>query len=593
MDSGSRVILGFCILASVVVVIWAVRRITAQQQDSKRFCPQCQRAWVPGSTYCPFCNYGAVKPKQPSNQPYLTWQGESGGSWDTPLQSPNVRIGREPDSDLRIDHLLVSRRHAHITLENGAWVLYDDDSTNGTYVNGNRVARWALREGDQTRIGPAVLTFHQPGAPVGRPTGISQPPPIFPGIVPSPQRVIQHLGQYRLIERLGGGGMASVFLALTPQGQQVAIKIFYQTDPYLVNKFYQERTIQLQHPHIVQIFDSGQIENTLYLVMEYVEGTDLRGLLVNRQPMPFNMVTPVIGQICEALQYAHDQGIIHRDIKPENIRLSPHQGVKLLDFGIAKVTAAVTITSDGMIIGTPSYMSHEQAKGETVVKSSDIYALGVILYEMLTGQVPFEGEPLDIIHKHITAVPIPPHRLNPNISPDMDRIVLKCLAKDPQKRFSSPKALADALGYRPGMPIPSFSYTPSPQDGNLASPGPVLSGPEGTIPLACFRVLRGGSGMIKVPTGGYLMRSDLNPDDYTLSRLHAQVLYQNGTCTIVDCSTHGTYVDGQHLRQGQSAQLRKGAQLHVGHCILLFEGIHTSGRGKKITPPVNGPPHKT
>ncbi len=564
----------------------------SRRRKQKAVCPRCGRAWVEGFQRCPFCHYvrtAAIPPVMNPLQagvPHLTWrEGAPAGGLEVALEKGRLTIGRGNEADVRIESLLVSRQHANIVQEGTEWVLCDNDSTNGTYVNDNRVARWALHQGDRIRVGPAVLVFHQAGGPTGEPTVIPSPPPPIVD-VPSPAQMVQRLGDFTLLRRLGGGGMAAVYLAETPQQQQVAIKVFMQTDPYLVRKFQQEGALKLKHPHIVQVYNLGEVDHTMYLVMEYVEGIDLRMLLHQHQPLPLDMVVPLVGQTCEALEYAHSHGVIHRDIKPENIRLSPTQGVKLLDFGIAKMTSAVTVTSDGMLIGTPYYMSYEQAKGEPVAPASDVYSLGVVIYEMLTARVPFEGKQLDVIHKHLTLAPPPLRQWNPSVPPEIEEAVLKCLSKDLGRRFSSARDLANALHYRADMPLPAL-----PPISQVEAPGPGSSyvPPQSGVNSAAgivarFRMIQGGSKSLLIPAGEYLTRRDLSPEDLTISRKHAQVLYQDGRLILQDQSLHGTQVDNYHLHAGQSVPLQVGARIQIGMCVLQYEGYEPGGRAPVAAP---------
>jgi serine/threonine-protein kinase len=195
-----------------------------------------------------------------------------------------------------------------------------------------------------------------------------------------------------------------------------------------------------------------------YIIMEYMDNGSLRGRL-RPDGLPLNTIIPIIGQTCDALFYAHKMGVIHRDVKPENIMFSSRGVVKLVDFGIAKLTSAPTITREGWLIGTPYYMSYEQSKGQEVTPQSDIYSLGVVLYEMLTGRVPFTGGALTIIYKHIHERPIPPRSINPHIPPYMERAVLRALEKDPSKRFQTAEEMARAIGYTLPM-SPPLPYTP-------------------------------------------------------------------------------------------------------------------------------------
>jgi|GEM_PF-1181930 len=584
MESTGQIILLILSLIIVASIVGACYSVSRRRTQQRKTCPRCHKAWPDGFTQCPFCHYVPTTSHVSSPAPaqrgsvYLSWgEGAPRGGMDVPLRD-KLLIGRSMDCDVRIESILVSRHHARVVREGADWVVYDEESTNGTYVNNRRVAQAILQVGDRLRVGPAELTFHRAGE-AAQPVApqIAAPVPAY-----TPGQSLQQLGNYTLIRQLGGGGMARVYLAQTPAQKTVAVKVFFQTDPYLVNKFRQEGVLNLQHPHIVQVYECGEAGQTMYLVMEYIEGTDLRTLLAPRKPLPLDLVVPLVGQTCEALDYAHSHGVIHRDIKPENIRLSASAGVKLLDFGIAKVTGSVQMTSDGMLIGTPYYMSYEQAHGEQVVPASDIYSLGVVMYEMLTGQVPFDGDgvPLKVIEKHLTSEPTGPRKLNPAISHEVEDIVLRCLSKDLGQRFGSARELESALGYKRGSTLPPFHYTPAPQEPARPARSPVpISGASswpGAAPApgaaATFSVLSTPARTMAVPAGGFLTRREIAPGDLTISRNHAQILWQEGRFVLLDCSTYGTWVNGQRLLQGQRIPLHPGAQIRIGQSALRYEG---------------------
>jgi serine/threonine protein kinase len=237
------------------------------------------------------------------------------------------------------------------------------------------------------------------------------------------QLIGKQLGPYRVIAPLGAGGMAAVYQAYQPgMDRSVALKILPRhlaLDPQFVTRFQHEATIiaNLQHPHILPVFDFGEADGYTYLVMPFVASGTLAGTL-RGQPLPLAQVHRIITQLGDALDYAHSHGIIHRDVKPSNVLLDERGNCLLTDFGIAKIVAAtVQLTLPGGIIGTPAYMSPEQGPGATVDRRSDIYALGVLLYELTTGRVPFMAEtPLAIVLKHLHDPLPPPRTLNPALS---------------------------------------------------------------------------------------------------------------------------------------------------------------------------------
>jgi serine/threonine-protein kinase len=254
-------------------------------------------------------------------------------------------------------------------------------------------------------------------------------------------------GRYRLERKLGGGGMADVWLAEDQElGRKVAIKMLhdrYANDPQFVERFRREAThaAGLSHPNVVSIFDRGEAGGSYFIVMEYVEGRTLKELIVTRGPCPVPVAISYVRQVLAALRYAHRNGIVHRDIKPHNV-LVDHEGrVKVADFGIARAGSS-QMTEAGSIIGTAQYLSPEQARGAPVDESSDLYSTGILLFELLTGKVPFTGEtPVEIAMKHLSQVPPAPSSIRSEIPHDLDLVVLRALAKEPADRYRSAKEM--------------------------------------------------------------------------------------------------------------------------------------------------------
>jgi serine/threonine-protein kinase len=250
-------------------------------------------------------------------------------------------------------------------------------------------------------------------------------------------------GRYRLERKLGSGGMADVWLAEDQElGRKVAVKLLherYANDEQFVERFRREAThaAGLSHQNIVSIYDRGSADGSYFIVMEYVEGRTLKELLVTRGPCPVPIAISYARQILAALRYAHRNGIIHRDIKPHNVIVDREGRIQVADFGIARAGTS-QMTEAGSIIGTAQYLSPEQARGAPVDESSDLYSTGVVLYELLTGQVPFTGETaVEIAMKHLSQVPAPPSTIRPEIPHDLDLVVLRALAKDPADRYRS------------------------------------------------------------------------------------------------------------------------------------------------------------
>jgi eukaryotic-like serine/threonine-protein kinase len=259
-------------------------------------------------------------------------------------------------------------------------------------------------------------------------------------------------GRYRISRKLGSGGMANVYLAQDEElGRRVAIKILddrHARDDQFVERFRREaqHAAGLSHPNIVSIYDRGEAEGTYYIAMEYVEGRTLKELLVARGPSPLGIAIDYTRQILSALRFAHRNGIVHRDIKPHNVIVDGEGRVKVMDFGIARAGAASQMTEAGSIIGTAQYLSPEQARGAPVDGTSDLYSTGIVLYELLTGTVPFTGDtPVEIAMKHLSQVPDPPSTHRPEVPRDLDYVALRALAKDPSDRYHSAEEMDSDL----------------------------------------------------------------------------------------------------------------------------------------------------
>jgi serine/threonine protein kinase len=259
------------------------------------------------------------------------------------------------------------------------------------------------------------------------------------------------LGPYRLIDQIGRGGMATVYKAYQPAlDRYVALKVLpaHLTDePGFGRRFKREAhaVAKLEHPHILPVYDYGREEELSYIAMRYVEGGTLKQLL--GQPLELPLIVKLIGQIADALDHAHEHGVIHRDVKPSNVLLDQEKWALLTDFGVARIVEATEqITATGVGVGTPAYMSPEQGQGKRVDRRSDIYSLGVVLYEMLTGRVPYEADtPIGVVWKHVNE-PLPlPRSINPEIPEGVERVVLKAMAKEPEDRFRSAKEIAGAV----------------------------------------------------------------------------------------------------------------------------------------------------
>ncbi len=313
-------------------------------------------------------------------------------------------------------------------------------------------------------------------------------------------------GRYRIERKLGAGGMADVYLAEDQElGRRVAIKILndrHAADDSFIERFRREakNAAGLSHPNIVSIYDRGEAEGTYYIAMEYLDGRSLKELIVGRGPAPIKTTIDYARQILAAVGFAHKHGIVHRDIKPHNVLVSPEGRLKVTDFGIAR-SGASQMTEVGSIIGTAQYLSPEQARGAPVDQTSDLYSVGVVLYEMLTGQVPFTGDtPLEIAMKHLSEVPKPPSELRPEVPHDLDSVVLRALAKDPSERYQSAEEMdADLVRVAEGLPVDPETETAA--TAVLSGSGVIAAAPTSVISRAPTQPMTGPPG--RTPPAGY------------------------------------------------------------------------------------------
>ncbi|MGQ4486498.1 protein kinase [Streptomyces sp. 372A] len=267
-------------------------------------------------------------------------------------------------------------------------------------------------------------------------------------------------GRYRLTHRLGRGGMAEVFAAEDVRlGRTVAVKLLRSDlaeDPVSKARFTREAqsVAGLNHHAVVAVYDSGEDtvagQTVPYIVMELVEGRTIRDLLINAEAPPPEQALIIVSGVLEALAYSHQHGIVHRDIKPANVIITNSGAVKVMDFGIARALhgAQSTMTQTGMVMGTPQYLSPEQALGKAVDHRSDLYATGCLLYELLALRPPFTGEtPLSVVYQHVQDTPVPPSQVLDAVPPELDGLVMRSLAKDPDDRFQSAEEMRGLVQY--------------------------------------------------------------------------------------------------------------------------------------------------
>jgi serine/threonine-protein kinase len=275
------------------------------------------------------------------------------------------------------------------------------------------------------------------------------------------------LDRYNILEEVATGGMATVYRAFdTYECRQVAIKVPHflaESDPVFFSRFQREIEIgaRLEHPGLIKVFDSGK-PGSVYMVTEWAEGRPLRHILAKTGKISVNRAVGLALQICVALDYAHSNGVVHRDLKPENIMVDADDRVKIMDFGIASVAGARRLTFGKLseVMGSPDYISPEQVKGKRGDARSDVFALGVLLYEMVTGSVPFSGSnAFAIMNARLSQHPVPPRELEPAISPQLQEIIYRALEREPKNRYASAREFAWDLAHQDQVGIEERTET--------------------------------------------------------------------------------------------------------------------------------------
>jgi eukaryotic-like serine/threonine-protein kinase len=266
-------------------------------------------------------------------------------------------------------------------------------------------------------------------------------------------------GRYRVLSRIGSGGMADVYCAEDLQlGRNIALKVLhgrFAEDDEFVERFRREASAAagLQHQNVVSVYDRGEWDGNYYIAMEFLRGLSLKELIVQDGPLHPDRAIDLAVQILRAARFAHRRGIIHRDLKPHNVIVDEEDRAKVTDFGIARAGAS-DMTQTGSILGTAQYLSPEQAQGHPVTEASDLYSVGVVLYEMLTGRVPFDGESaVTIALKHVSEQPVPPSAYNHSVSPALEAVVMRALEKDPARRFHDADSFIAALEHARGAEV--------------------------------------------------------------------------------------------------------------------------------------------
>ncbi|MGB9777710.1 MAG: protein kinase domain-containing protein [Anaerolineae bacterium] len=406
--------------------------------------------------------------------------------------------------------------------------------------------------------------------------------------MPTEEWIGRVLGGCRIVDKIGEGRMAVVYRAYQPHLERwVVVKLLRVAeadDPQeFLQRFRQEaRAIAaLRHPNILTIYDSGEAYGTAYIVMEYAPGGSLKSRLTG-QPIPWPEVARWIIPVGQALAYAHGQGIVHRDVKPANILLASPDWPLLADFGLAKMMRRQEpITRPGVSIGTPAYLSPEQVMGEAVDHRSDIYSLGVVLYELLTGQLPFQAAtPAEAMLCRLREPPLPPRYLCPSLSPMLEAIILRALARNPADRYPTMQAMVDDLlsipqasGVIPPLRMPEAEKGTTIRLERLRiATGPRLCVVETgvTIPLPPGPEIILGRGTSVVPPPDV----DLEPYGASMagiSRRHARLLRRPDGWYLEDLrSTNGTFLNEIRLAPGEPAHLSSGDLIRLGQLTLLF-----------------------
>jgi tRNA A-37 threonylcarbamoyl transferase component Bud32 len=316
----------------------------------------------------------------------------------------------------------------------------ENDNPEGTRFCG-RCGRELAGPGDTVAVGTA--TFQTPSRGLDRGTTFAR--------------------RFEIIEEIGKGGMGTVYKAFDNKIKEVvALKLLkpeIASDLEIIERFRNELKLarQVSHRHVCRMYDLGEEGLSIFISMEYVPGEDLKSFIRRSGHLNETKAIGLARQILEGLAEAHRLGVIHRDLKPQNIMIDRDGNAKIMDFGIARSLHTKGVTGTGVIIGTPEYMAPEQAEGRGIDHRVDIYALGAILFEMVTGRVPFEGEtPLSIVLKHRSEPPTDPQTLNAQVSPELSRVILKCLEKSPERRYqSAAEALEAVVAIEKGLPAPS------------------------------------------------------------------------------------------------------------------------------------------
>ena len=395
------------------------------------------------------------------------------------------------------------------------------------------------------------------------------------------------IGGYQIEDVIGQGGMATVYRAFQTQLERwVAVKIMRATgssEKEFLARFRREaRAIAaLRHPNILNIYDYGEEHGTAYIVMEYISEGTLKDHLTNR-PMEWLDAAPLVVPVGRALAYAHSQGVVHRDVKPANILLARSDWPMLADFGLVKLVGHQRgITRPGVSIGTPAYFSPEQAAGDDVDHRSDIYSLAVVIYQLLTGRLPFVSDsPIELMLQRLKESPPPPRRFNLRIKPQLEIIILRALSRKPEARYANMEALVNDLA--------RISGETRPVNQPVAAAAPSVTARLGSVsPVVGARMVVASTGatLILPQLGEALIgRSDpqatprpdvdLGPHgggQAGVSRRHARLLYSAAGWMLEDLrSTNGTFLNSAPVLPGQPVRIQTGDMVRCSQVTLIF-----------------------
>jgi serine/threonine protein kinase len=420
----------------------------------------------------------------------------------------------------------------------------------------------------------------------------------------------QTIDRYQIQSLLGEGGMGAVYKAYDPRlARAVAIKVmhpFYASRPEFQERFLQEgRTAaHLDHPGIVKVHDSGQANGILYIVMEFIPGDNLRKML-NRmkaagQEILVGEAAHLVRQVCLAIDYAHRLGVLYRDIKPDNIMIKdePYEGLPykpvLTDLGLAKLLEGIPITREGDSLGTPAYMSPEQAQGQTTDVRSDVYSLGILLYELALGRLPFEIKTLaEAIRYHTKEPPPSPRFVRPELPPALEGVILKALQKDPARRYQDARSMAGDIDEAVPLKTPEGAaetaagegavslitqFQPIPAEALPASMAKEFPSPPDNLAYDRIQILSTDKTIrtILVKSNSLLVGrdadSDILLDDMSVSRHHARIEFDGSQYRVIDLkSTNGVYQEGAKLLPGIPEVWTPGKTLQIGDHWLRLE----------------------